>query len=601
MQPLYLAEKRYSYHVFGWRKPVATDYQPADPQTQFELQVQALFVQGYGHLQNDELYLALQTFRQLQNLILTTVHPKLPADAYLSPNFVLPLDEELVDLFVNTVATKLSTLPLKHYVLPKGVDPGDGPLPDVIQKQLAPFETAGLTQSASQSLLHDGVAKGAGLAREGNWAAALDAFTTTLQQAANAPAEVQASLLHDMAILTEKVGKDRGAVMELAEKSASMFEEARQPEAQVQAMQTLSGVLVRGGEVDRAQSTLANAQTVFQKSNLFPVSVGGAPIVLDMTPSGAKGTAPHDIQVPPVAGAGAGATVSLQGVATSAQLLLDAYWQPAPQERSFTLAGAESSISLAGDPKANVTKYLQALTDTTDLKLVQPWTLSYVETVAYLPSMYFYAIPMAIGDCLVGLGNLAEAETTYRSALVYPFINRSYELVKLWTKLANVYLEQGDLAYRNARDDVVQYAAAKTTYEHIINTDQTLSATSALYANAKFATIKSRIQAFVTAGMPSTFADNPQMLSIVMEASLKLHQIQAGLDFFGLAPDYLPPFNWEYLQTTAKYFAQQASQIEQRYIQFKSQAENESLQRQQLDQQAEVARQTVVLEQRGLA
>jgi hypothetical protein len=61
------------------------------------------------------------------------------------------------------------------------------------------------------------------------------------------------------------------------------------------------------------------------------------------------------------------------------------------------------------------------------------------------------------------------------------------------------------------------------------------------------------------------------------------------------------PFSFEYLQNTARYFAQQASQIEQRYIQYKSTAENEELRREQLDQQAEVARQSVILEQRGLA
>jgi len=66
-------------------------------------------------------------------------------------------------------------------------------------------------------------------------------------------------------------------------------------------------------------------------------------------------------------------------------------------------------------------------------------------------------------------------------------------------------------------------------------------------------------------------------------------------------PDYAPPFSFEYLQNTARYFAQQAAQIEERYIQFKSQAENEQLRRDQLNQQAEVARQSVVLEQRGVA
>ena len=165
-------------------------------------------------------------------------------------------------------------------------------------------------------------------------------------------------------------------------------------------------------------------------------------------------------------------------------------------------------------------------------------------------------------------------------------------MVKLWLKLANVYLALGDQAYRAARDDTAQYAVARASYERIIRTSGTLPPTSPLYADAKFAGVRGRVQAFIKAGFATPFADNPQVLSRVLEARLKLRQIQRGLNFFGLGPNDLPPFNWEYLQSTAKYFAQQASQIEQRYIQFKSQAESETLQRQQLDQQAEVGRQT---------
>src|SRR4030095_267444 len=69
----------------------------------------------------------------------------------------------------------------------------------------------------------------------------------------------------------------------------------------------------------------------------------------------------------------------------------------------------------------------------------------------------------------------------------------------------------------------------------------------------------------------------------------------------GFGIDYYPPFSFEYLQTTARYFAQQASQIEQRHIQFKSTAEDEELRREQMNQQAEVARQADILEQRGVA
>ena len=97
------------------------------------------------------------------------------------------------------------------------------------------------------------------------------------------------------------------------------------------------------------------------------------------------------------------------------------------------------------------------------------------------------------------------------------------------------------------------------------------------------------------------FDDNPAIMRPVLDALTKLQQIQAGLNFFGFDPNYAPPFSFEYLQNSARYFAQQASQIEQRYIQYKSQAENEEFRREQLDQQAEVAAQSVILEQRGVA
>src|ERR1700722_5999977 len=70
------------------------------------------------------------------------------------------------------------------------------------------------------------------------------------------------------------------------------------------------------------------------------------------------------------------------------------------------------------------------------------------------------------------------------------------------------------------------------------------------------------VTAFAAAGFPATYPDNPEMLSKVCEARLRLQQLKSNLDFFGLAVAYLPPFSWEYLQNTAKYFAQQAAQLE---------------------------------------
>jgi hypothetical protein len=273
-------------------------------------------------------------------------------------------------------------------------------------------------------------------------------------------------------------------------------------------------------------------------------------------------------------------------------------------EKIFRISSAAvgvPALSLAGDVTANVKNYLQAIVASDNLALVHAYGLGYVEIVAYLPSMYFFVLPMVIGDCLAGLGNYSEAEQQYRSTLTYPYINLRYEALNLWNKLAATYLELGDEAYRNAKDNVALYPTAKAFYERIIRTGRTLDPASPLYQDPKFAQIRTRVQNFINAGLAPGFNDNPALLAKVLEANVKLNQIQSGLNFFGFAPDYAPPFSFEYLQNTAKYFADQASHLEQSYIQFKSAAENETLQREQLDQQADVARQSVVLEQRGVA
>ena len=90
-------------------------------------------------------------------------------------------------------------------------------------------------------------------------------------------------------------------------------------------------------------------------------------------------------------------------------------------------------------------------------------------------------------------------------------------------------------------------------------------------------------------------------MPLLSARALALGQIAAGLNFFGIGPDYVPPFSFEYLQNTARYFAQHAAQVEQRYIQFKSTGENEELRREQMDQQAELARPRSSSSSRGLA
>lgn len=592
MEPVYFVEKRYSYHIFQWTPPVFSDYQSADPATDFEKKVQQLYLQGNDYLQKEEFNLALNAFRQLQNLILTTVHPALPIDTYLNPGFRFPVDISLLDAFTTKAGAVLNTLPLKTYDFPATIV-SDVKLSDPVLKVISPAEASGVT-AVTQVKVTGAISQGESLAQKGDWAAAATAFGDALKVVPATETAVRASLLHDQAIAAEKAGQPKDAAVQLATQGATLFGEAKLFQAQVDALHTVAGIQTRAGQADAAAKTLASADAIVKANNLFPVVVrAGSP------PIAATGAVRVGTGRP-----GGVLTAAAAIPADSApQLMLDRFVSTMQVQRTFQIAGATSnaSIALSGNVANNVAGFLQTISTTVDLGLLAGFGRSYVETVAYLPHMYFFVVPMAIGDCLDGMGSYAEAESYYRGTLVYPFINKKYEIVKLWIKLANLYLEMGDLAYRNAKDSVADYATAKVDYERIIKTDQTLDNTSPLYSDATFADIKNRVTAYIAGGLKPTFADNPQILAKVSDAALKLHQIQLQVNFFGFSANYIPPFSWEYLQNTAKYFCQQTSQIEQRYIQFKSTAENETLQRTQLDQQAEVARQSVVLEQRGVA
>ena len=89
---------RITFSNGGLRYSAITRLPP--PQTDFEKKVQQLYLQGNSNLQNEEYNLALNAFRQLENLILTTVHPTLPIDSsYLNPAFRFPVDISLLDTF----------------------------------------------------------------------------------------------------------------------------------------------------------------------------------------------------------------------------------------------------------------------------------------------------------------------------------------------------------------------------------------------------------------------------------------------------------------------------------------------------------------------
>jgi len=590
MPPQYFDEKRYSYHVLANPVSWVHDYQQADPTAAFETQVQQQYASAYDSLKSGQYAKALSAFQQLQNLILTAIHPTFPINSYWNPKFTAPLDATLIDVLAAKTGAVLQGQPVATYTFPSTVVAEVAALPAQVAATLSPFESAGLAISADRLRLTGSIDQAYSAAAASNWRAAVTAFTTALQLAPASAPGLRAALTQDLALSTEKSGGDVKGAIALAQSSADAFGAAKLYDAQVEALTTLSGMQNRSGDAAGSASSQAAAVKVQAEQKLFPVSVFSATRSLAIS----KTLSPALAAALPAA--------ALAGTPAGPRLMSNSFVGTLPPDRTYTLMGAKStvSMSLSGNLAQNVRGFLQAITDSIDLSLLTGITsvVDAAQTVAYLPSMYFFVIPMAIGDCQMGLGNLEDAASTYASVLVYPYINKAFEIPKLWNKLASVYIAMGDRDYRNAADDATQYPTARVDYEHIIKTDDTLDATSPLWADPRFAGIKQRVTAFAHAGFPASHPDNPEILSKVVEARLRLQQIKAGLDFFGLAD--LPPFSWDYLLNIAKYFAQQASQMEQRYIQYTTAGEDETLQRQELDQQAAVAAQTVILEQRGL-
>lgn len=587
MEPTYMNENRYSYLVGSWNPPSNIDYQVENPENEFERRVQYLFLEGQAHLRHEEFGLALQTFRELMNLILYTVDPKMPIDPNIMPWIVFPLDVSLVDTLAAKSVEILKNTPETTYNFPASIISQQSILPQSVHNQLKPALEVGLERISYSNEVNKRVEAASTAMKEAKPSVALNHYAAALASTPVADTVLRASILHDMAILAEKTN-DQTRAAELAKQGTELFKKTT-VSTKVEALNTLKGILDRAtGTAATAGSTTGGA--VIRRTETVPSAVTRGPTVT------AAGTAPTVARVAIPAAIAAPITI-----APALMTMKYIETQTAAKALKITSEKTTATIKLDSNATTNAKAFLQTVSMTMDIQLITTFWYTPVQMVAYLPHMYFFIIPMAIGDCLAGMGNLKQAEQQYLSVLPYPYINKNYEIIKLWTRLAQLYLDIGDQAYRNAKDNLNAFISAREAYENIVLHDKKLKPNSQLYANSKFASIKTRVTNFLKAPDPVAYNDNPAITRIVLEAHNRLEQITAGFNFFGFPLEYVPPFSFEYLQSTARYFAQQASQVEQRYIQYKSQAENEELRREQLDQQAEVARQSVVLEQRGVA
>jgi hypothetical protein len=625
MAPKYFVENRYSFVVDALTTVGQIDYEVDTPETAFERSVQHQLALANRLLMEGKHSAALARYRHLRGMIAAVIHPQISVANGVLLDWATLNKAELVDTVVARSVEMLKKTPVAESTVPAKLRGGDAPLPATIAKQFAVFSEFGVKdgQVAAGALIDEAEA----LVETRDFGRALQLFQSAM--AATSDRELQGAVQHDIAVLQERTG-NRAVAIESMQRAAGLLGEAANPERQVDALTALAGMQARGGSATAATATLKQADELRSRHSLIPIVTAGvsrtafssslvreAAVPTTSRPvQGTISTIPGPVRPPivrpgPIVAPAADFAPAAERPATAeeaqrqpVELMAATMFATRKTQKQLTIldgANKPQRVALDANGAKNLGTFYETIRTTSDLALLMGYLRGYTVTVAYLTHVYFWIIPMAIGDCFAALGSYAEAESEYLSTLNYRYMNQVVEAVNLWLRLAELYLDWGDRLYRQAGNTPAEFGRAKAKYELLLRLDNTTDANSPLYRSAQFAAMRIRvasvIQSVFVNGAATT--ENPRIVIALMRARMQLTKIAGQLNFIGLGV-HTPPFSFEYLQNLARYFTQHASQVEQMYIQFQSTAENEQLREQQLAQQAAIADASVELEQRGL-
>lgn len=613
VEPTYFIENRYSFVVDALAILQNPDFEVAGPEEGFERTVQTELALANRLLVEGKHSAALEKYLHLRRTISVLLWPKLfPWDKFRIP--WAELDRvALLPALVGRSVEMLKQTPITASAIPAQLLGGS--IDDAASQQFGKLELVGLRDNnLTIGPLLDR-AQAAVEARD--FKVAVQVFQQAAEQADDE--SLKAAILHDLAITQERSGSRQEAIDKL-KASAESFANIGDVTAQVAVLASLAGTHARGGDDAAATAVTKQIDTLKTRNNLFDITVA------DPARSGLVGAALADgvIRSPGGLTRGSGDVLVRHGrplgPATSLPLRVNrdgagtgegdvtlisatAFAQRQTQKRLGIIGslGDPHQIVLDAHAHANLNAFYDKLSETRDLGLLTDYLTAHTTTVAYLPHVYFWIVPMAIGDCHAALGSYAEAEKEYLSTVDYQYINKLVETVNLWLRLAELYLDWGDRLYRQAGNVQADFGAARAMYERVLRLDNTLDDASPLYASDAFASLKDRVVAAIQ-GMfvaETPVADNPRLLGALARARMQLSKIDAGLNFLGISLT-LPPYSFEHLQTVARYFAQHASQVEGMYLQFQSSGESEQLREQQMSQQVTLAGASVELEERGV-
>lgn len=617
MVPKYFVENRYSFVVDALPVISNVDYEVETPETSFERSVQRQLATANRLLMAGKYGIAISKYRHLRGVIAAVIHPNISVinGAYID---WASIDEvKMVDALIAKSADLLKKTPVFDSTIPPEFRGGDVVLPDTVAEQFSVFEDIGVKdREARIGVLID---EAHVLIQNKNFVGAAKSFQSAIR--ATKDSDLQGAIMHDIGIMQERSG-DRDKALETMKQSEQLFIRAKNHESQITALTALAGIEARGGNTDAANTTLKKVDRLRKQHNIFPIISReierGSLRRADLQPLEPLRPIEPRVDIGPVinrpiftptlptfsATHVAFREVTEEFIAQPVQLMTVTAFAARKSEKQLTIIDSNNKsylVKLNDDSSQNLVTFYEQMAVTSDLGLLMGYLNGYTITVAYLTHVFYWVIPMAMGDCLSALGSYSEAETEYLSTLNYKYLNQVVESVNLWLRMAELYLDWGDRLYRQARNDVSEFTKAKEKYELVMRLNNTIKQNSPLYKSSKFTAMENRVKAliqrvFVEKKAPN---DNPRLLIALMRARMQLTKIANDLNYIGLGV-HIPPFSFEYLQNVARYFTQHASQVEQMYIQFQSTGENEKLREQQMAQQADIAAASVELELRGL-
>ena len=574
---------------------------------------------------------ALDEYKLTQGLIYQSMNPTFSGRLAINPNVVLPLDQKVFEPMLKSsliLVDAISPQSYKDSVASNPLELGTG-----ITKETDKYNGLGMQISDGLSRpVKSAMSLGLEYANQGDWTKAGHFFTSASKAIGTGTSastkKAKASLDMNLGAVALQLGDIQKAKSH-TEKALTTFTASKDTFGQAQAKFNLATILNKEGKKDLAAKTYSEAEALLGKSHgkVDPIAI-------------------EKIKVPLANPVSPAIRISNTPIATNISVLgnraATARFPKAFKKDYTLLSNTQGAKVIMSDPSAGEQWITQELTDkiskkddsyTKELGLLvgnevtafkwkngaEPDAAKirkelfekrvsandfYRITPAYelatdfasrLPHLYFYQIPICIADCYNKLGEYNKALNTYLNAAKYQYINLNFEVPALWLKIASNYLDWGNSMYKNGEPQ-----DALTQYSKVIKPDDTVPVSAPLYKTV-LKNYGDQVATFIAAiDNPAASNLNPKVKSIILDVRAKILSIAAGLDFWGYQANFFPIFKFEYLQSVAQYFCQQASQAEKQYIGFASQGENEELTKTQLENSVDLAQAEVDLSQKQI-